>query len=128
MFPTSVITPNSANTAAIFSGVAFVSSISSGPAKAMTTSARSAAVAASTEHFGRGHGEFVHLAPEEIRTWHPSEHGADIRPTGANLVPEQRRTAHPPEAVLDRPVLTSPGSAVTKLKRIITDRQALDQA
>jgi predicted P-loop ATPase len=36
-FLASVITPNSANTAAIFSGVAFVRRISKGPANAMTT-------------------------------------------------------------------------------------------
>jgi hypothetical protein len=38
------------------------------------------------------------------------------------------RAAPAVTAVLDRPVLTSPGSAVAKLKRIITDRQAPGQA
>jgi hypothetical protein len=38
------------------------------------------------------------------------------------------RAAPAVTAVLDRPVLTSPGSAVAKLKAIIRDRQALDQA
>ena len=37
------------------------------------------------------------------------------------------RAAPAVTAALDRPVLTSPGSAVAKLKSIITDRQAMDQ-
>jgi hypothetical protein len=38
------------------------------------------------------------------------------------------RAAPAATAALDRPVLTSPGSAVAKLKKIITDRQAVAQA
>ena len=66
---------------------------------------RNAVVATGSDRFGHDGREYVRPAPEEVRDWHPTEHGAQIRPTAASLAPEQGRAVHPPQAMLDRPVV-----------------------
>ena len=64
-----------------------------------------AVIATNSDRFGRGGHDFVRATPEDVREWHPSGRGAEIRPSAASLVPEEGHTVHPPQAVLDRPVV-----------------------
>jgi hypothetical protein len=64
-----------------------------------------AVIATNSDRFGhRGH-DFVRAAPEQVREWHSTAGGAEIRPSAASLVPGEGHAMRPPQAVLDRPVV-----------------------
>jgi hypothetical protein len=64
-----------------------------------------AVIATNSDRFGhRGH-DFVRAAPEQVREWHSTAGGAEIRPSAASLVPGEGHATRPPQAVLDRPVV-----------------------
>ena len=64
-----------------------------------------AVIATPRDRFGGGGHDFVRPTSTEVREWHPTARGAEVRPTAASLVPEAGHTVHPPETVQDRPVV-----------------------
>jgi len=64
-----------------------------------------AVIAANADRFGHGGHDFVRAAPEQVREWHSTTGGAEIRPSAASLVPGEGRAARPPQAALDRSVV-----------------------
>jgi len=71
----------------------------------VNTQVHNAVIATSSEELGHGAREYVRPSAEQLRDWHPAEHGIQVRPTASNLVPGEGRAAHPPQEIADRQVV-----------------------
>jgi uncharacterized protein DUF6600 len=71
----------------------------------VNTQVHNAVIVTNSEQLGRGAREYARPSAEELRDWHPAEHGLEVRPTASNLVPGEGRGAHPPQEFGERSVV-----------------------
>lgn len=73
----------------------------------VNTQVHNAVIATSSEHLSGGGRDYTRPSLEEVRDWHPAEHGIEVRPSAANLVPGEGRGVRPPQEYLERPVVAT---------------------
>jgi len=91
------------------------------------TQVNNAVIATNSERFGRGGRDYVRPSQEEVRAWHPAEHGIEVKPTAASLAAGEGRAARPPQEYVGRQVVATraprdPGSRLRSVGLQVPER------